>query len=300
MNYIHLIILLAGISSALIGCKKNVDAGYPLEAPVVFAPETISVGNVYRGTISPDGEEFYFFKQHTEGQEDYRIYLSKRVEGEWSDPHIVQLHGEYSDLYPALSFDGQRMAFSSYRPIPGDTSVSQNANLWYVDREGSSWGEPVFMGIPSTLDQYDAKPFFGKDNEIYFESTLPDWSQTYSLVTQWNGSAYGDPFPFEPVEQWRDWRNDLYVWGGILSPDGNVLILDVSHRNEASGEAGASDQWLSRKNEDGSWAEPVRLDGGFNSEGYDNFTFFSPEGDRLFFVRDFDMFYTAPLSSIFE
>jgi hypothetical protein len=37
------------------------------------------------------------------------------------------------------------MVFSSYRPAPGDTSGHPSAYLWYVERDGATWGSPVFM-----------------------------------------------------------------------------------------------------------------------------------------------------------
>ena len=97
--------------------------------PEVFAPETISTGNVYRGTFTPDGREFYFFKNVTEGEEDYRIFRSRLVDKRWTTPQQINLGGDFSDLYPAISPDGQRMIFSSYRPAPGDTSAHSSAYL---------------------------------------------------------------------------------------------------------------------------------------------------------------------------
>jgi len=43
--------------------------------------------------------------------------------GGWSEAERVDLGGEFSDLYPTLTHDGQRLAFTSYRPFPGDTSA---------------------------------------------------------------------------------------------------------------------------------------------------------------------------------
>jgi hypothetical protein len=261
------------------------------------------VGNVYRGTFAPDERTFFFFKKMTGDEEDYRIFSSRNVNGSWSEPEQVNLGGKFSDLYPTISRDGRRMVFSSYRPVDGDTSPSRsssprNANLWYVDRVGDGWGAPVFIANASTPANYDAKPFFGRDGEIYFESTTPDWSTTQSLVTRWDGEVYGTPEVFEAVERWRSWRTDLFVWGGVPTQDGRSIILDISQRDAETGRASASDQWISTRNKDGSWTEPVLLGLGLNSDGYDNFSFFSADGEKLFFVRDFSRFYSISLAAV--
>ncbi|MEO8587889.1 MAG: hypothetical protein ABI432_00830 [Flavobacteriales bacterium] len=52
----------------------------------------------------------------------------------WSEPSMVHFGAKNtSDLYPAPSPDGSVVVFTSYRPIPGDTSSHPSANLWYVE-----------------------------------------------------------------------------------------------------------------------------------------------------------------------
>lgn len=287
------------IALVFCGCARTCNQPSRDAAAVrVFAAESVSTGNVYRGSFTPDGRSLYFFKNVTEGEEDYRIFRSDLTADAWSEPRRVGLGGDHSDLYPTISPDGRRIVFSSYRSVDGDTTTAPNANLWYADWTDGRWGVPVFMSAPSTLANYDAKPFFGSDGEIYFESTTPDWRTTHSLVTRWNGREYGAPEIFEAVERWRGWREDLYVWGGVPGPDGSFVVLDVSGRDAETGRALSSDQWVSVRNADGGWADPVRLDGGLNSDGYDNLTFFSADGAELYFVRDFNQFYRVQLSSV--
>jgi hypothetical protein len=290
------------VALTVFGCARTNDG--PTDPgqwqPELFAPKTISTGNVYRGAFTPDGQSFYFFKNVREGQEDYRIFRSIRVGARWSDPVQISLGGDYSDLYPTISPDGERIVYSSYRPAPGDTSSAPNANLWYADWRGDDWGPPVFMAAASTLSNYDAKPAFGPGDGVYFDSVSPDWSTRRSLVTYWDGEGYAEPEVFEAVEQWRHWRPDLYVWGGVPAPDGRFIIFDVSEKDPDTGRALTSNQWISLHNADSGWTEPERLGSGLNNEGYDNFTFFSADGSDLFFVRDFDQFYRMPVAQVLQ
>ncbi|MBL8203186.1 MAG: PD40 domain-containing protein [Blastocatellia bacterium] len=259
----------------------------------LFGGGVLSVGEVYRGSFMPDGRTLYFFKKVTPEQEDYRIFVSHLREGKWSEPERVMLGGDYSDLYPAISKDGKRMVFSSYRPAPGDTSPKPNAHLWYVDRQGNGWGEPVFMAAANKLGHYHSWVEFGPDKAIYFRRTTPDWSANETMMTRWNGKEFAPPVPYAEAQRWKNWRSDVRVAGASPGPDGKVLFLDVATRNPKTGR-GASDIWVSFKRGN-DWSEPKPLGAGINSDGYDVFPFFSPDGKELYFVRDFAAFYRVRL-----
>jgi Tol biopolymer transport system component len=262
-------------------------------APVLFGEGVLSVGEVYRGSFAPDGRSFYFFKKVTPNQEDYRIFVSRLVNGAWTRPERVVLGGDFSDLYPSISKDGKRMAFSSYRPAPGDTSPKPNAHLWYVDRQGDGWGEPVFLAAANKLDHYHSWVEFAGDGAIHFRRTTPDWRLNETLVTSWNGKEYSSPVTFEASERWKSWSKDVRIVGGSPSPDGKVIFLDVATRNPKTGR-GASDIWVSFRNGK-DWTEPKALGASVNSDGFDVFPFFSPDGKDLYFVRDFAAFYRVSL-----
>ena len=264
----------------------------------IFAPETISTGNVYRGSFAPDGKTFYFFKNVTKGQEDYRIFVSKLTGEKWSKPVRLNLGGDYSDLYPSISKDGKRMAFSSYRPAPGDTSSHPNAHLWYVDKEGDDWGTPVFMSAVNKIGYYHSWAEIAPDGKLYFRQTTPDWSLNQTFFSSWNGKEYTTPILFEPVDRWKKWRADVRVTGGSLSPDGKALLLDVGVRNPQTGR-GASDIWVSVK-KGNEWTAPKPFGNEINGNGYETFHFFSPDGKELYFVRDFDTIYRVLLKEALD
>jgi hypothetical protein len=274
---------------------EAISAQNPEIKPELFGAGVLSVGEVYRGSFAPDGRVFYFFKKVTPGKEDYRIFVSRLVDGKWIAPERLNLGGEFSDLYPAISKDGRRLVFSSYRPAPGDTSPKANAHLWYVDRKGEGWGEPVFMTAVNKPGYYHSWVEFGWDGAIYFRRTTPDWQSTETLMTYWKGGEFTAPVLFEAVKRWKGWRSDLRIAGGSPGPRGMVIFLDVATRNPQTGR-GASDIWVSFK-QGKDWTEPKPLGSSVNTAGFDVFPFFSPDGRELYFVRDFAAFYHLPLKA---
>ena len=261
--------------------------------PEVVAPGVLSAGEVYRGTFTADGSALYFFKKTGSG-ETYRIFTSRQTAAGWSTPAVVDLGGEFSDLYPALSRDGQRLVFSSYRPVPGQAGGKPNAHLWSAERTASGWSPPVFLAQVSTPGHYHSWVEFGPDGALYFRRTTPDWSRNVTMRAAWNGHAFAPPEPYAEVERWKTWRPDVRIAGGTPGPDGRLVFLDVATTNPTTGR-GASDIWVSRRI-GGDWTDPKPLGAGVNTDGFDVFPFVSPDGRDLYFVRDFRTFHRIPLA----
>ncbi len=261
--------------------------------PEVFGAGVLSVGEVYRGCFAADGRKFYFFKKVKPEREDYRIFVSHLTGGRWSEPAQMRFGGDFSDLYPALSKDGRRLVFASYRPAPGDRSAKPNAHLWMVERQGQGWGEPVWLAALNQLGHYHSWAEFGPDGALYFRRTTPDWENNTTMRARWNGRVFLAPEPFAAAERWKNWRADVRVAGGSPGPDGKTVFLDVATRNPQTGR-GASDIWVTfQQGQD--WTEPQPLSPAINAAGYDVFPFFSPDGRTMYFIRDFATFYHLPL-----
>ncbi len=280
---------------ATVGCASSPpDTPAPQNAPVLLGPSTISVGNVFRGAFTPDGDTLYFFKNVMEGEEDYRIFRSHRVGDAWSDPERVLLGGEYSDLYPAIAPDGKRMVFSSYRPAPGDTSGHPSAYLWYVEREGATWGRPVFMAEATDLAHYHSQPIFDARGDLYFNRSAWNYRGHSEHVTRWTGDQYGKA---DTSAIWQSLRNlpgpGLSLYETTPGYDGTYALLAIGERPD-TGRAGPPDLYVSFRVDTG-WTIPRPLQGGVNTSATENFAFYAPGGHVLFYVRDFARIYHLPL-----
>jgi hypothetical protein len=284
-----------GPAPASSGCPHAPARAEPL------APALADSGRIFRGALAPGGEELYYFRKVTDDprQEDYRIFVSRLTDGAWSPGERVTLGGEYSDLYPMVSPDGRRLVFTSYRPVPGDTSSHPNAGLWYAAREGTGpraiWGRPVPIRGATEPGSYHSQPVL-VGGRLVFRRTSADWTTTHTMVSRWDGHEFGPPSPYAAVERWTGWRKDLYVWGGTPTPDERSVILEVSPVDAASGRRQPADLWISRRHGQG-WSVPRPLGAGVNLAGVmDNFPVVSADGCELVFVRDFTRFYRVSLS----
>jgi hypothetical protein len=266
----------------------------------VFGDGTITRrgDNVYRGQFSADGSEFWFFRKMRPDAEDYRIFVARRTGSGWSEPVQVSFGGSgESEMYPTPSPDGRRIIFTSYRPVRGDTSDHANANLWFAERQGAGWGEPVLMQGASTLSHYESQPWFDRDGALHFTSTSPDWRRQMKRQLAAGADLASARWQSDPlIEPWRDWHSGYQVVHATPSPDGQLMILEIVPV-EASGRRGTSDLWVSVRRGPG-WSDPVPLGNAVNSPGYEAFAVFTPDGETLLFVRQFEQYLQAPVTQV--
>ncbi|MCP4725530.1 MAG: hypothetical protein GY863_10860, partial [bacterium] len=143
----------------------------PGSEPVIFAPGIIPTGMYTRDfAMTPDGNEIYFCI--AVASYNYSLILvSKNVDGRWTEPEVAPFSRgmEYMILEPAISPDGSKFYFLSNRP---DTAAGEteggDQDIWVMDREGDSWGEPYNPGLPINSDGAEFFASETNDGTMYF------------------------------------------------------------------------------------------------------------------------------------
>jgi hypothetical protein len=114
-----------------------------------FAPE-YKVGELH---ISNDGNELYYHADRQGGKGKLDIWMSRKVNGEWSEPENVEaVNTERDDGWPALSPDGNELWFNRdygvwrskkldgewqapeliVSPLAGEPTIDNQGNLYFV------------------------------------------------------------------------------------------------------------------------------------------------------------------------
>lgn len=143
--------------------------------------------------FTPDGQMFFFDRTVDHSK---TIMVSHRVAGHWSAPEAVPFSGRWLDQDPAVSPDGSYLIFSSNRPVPGGDSVvfTQNgkqyrgAHLWRVDRQGSGWGTPVWLGTGVNGSNLVVAPSVAGNGALYFIQRLGGAMHIYR--SEYRNGAY--------------------------------------------------------------------------------------------------------------
>jgi hypothetical protein len=148
----------------------------PGRIPMVFAPGMVSKPDYHEHSspiFSRDGQEIYWSAQCMyEGSSNHRIFFSKVEDGRWTTPEVVEFTRQQHGGNPVFSPDGKRLYFHSCRPKPFNERFG-NMSIWYVERDGDGWGEPVKLGMPINSGHSDSSPYLLADGTIYFSSSRP-------------------------------------------------------------------------------------------------------------------------------
>jgi hypothetical protein len=298
MNRVLLLLLVAG----LCGCASD---GFPVltgeylgqtppgDTAEVFAPGIISTGLYTRDVaITPDGKEFYF--SVVLGNHDYfAIMVSKLVDGQWTEPAIAPFSGQYKDLEPAISPDGQQFFFFSYRPREAGGEVREDSDIWVMDRLADGWGEPRNLGAPINTDTSEFFPSVTVDGTLYFTRDGENRSShIYSaLRVKGGGGEYA-----EPVRLGAGVNADTAQYNSFVAPDESYLIFAAYG---AADSRGGSDYYISFRNDDDSWTGPINMGDSINTAGALEYSpYVTPDGKYFFFMaargRFADGFETPP------
>jgi hypothetical protein len=235
--------------------------------PQVFAPGVVTLANrdEWTGVFTPDGQEFYFSVSNP-GWSGYRLMMARQQEGAWTAPVVLPFSGQYIDLWPHLSPDGHQLFFTSSRP----EQTWLDTNVWMCERQGSGWSDPVKLGLNHVGRDYagtctaDGTHYFGSRRNggmSIFRSTPVDGEYTYVEML---------PYPINIAS---GYNQHPYV-----APDESYLIF-------CSDRGATWDLYISYRNADDSWQEPINLGPSINSPDSEWLPSLSPDGQYLFFSR---------------
>jgi hypothetical protein len=124
-------------------------------------------------SFSPDGKEMFFTRNNyhkgkmgasSAGVVNLATYRSVYAEGKWQPETPLPFNSpEYSVGHPCLHPDGKRLYFVSN--MPGGEG---GTDLYYVDRDGESWGEPVNLGPGINTSGNEMFPTLHPDGRLFF------------------------------------------------------------------------------------------------------------------------------------
>lgn len=285
MKWYHVMSLLL-LPAGMASCRPRSQPLAP--AAELFAPHLWAEGEeVHGGTFTGDGGTFYFFKKVGTG-EDFRIVVSSLRDGIWTGPERVTFSDTTSDLYPAVSADGRRIVFTSYRPVAGDTSRRRNAHLWMVERTGDGWSEPVFLSGVSSVGDYHPGVKMQRDGTIYFRVITRGDRGTWRA--RWTSDGYSRRERVVAVDNLQS--DSVRVWGAEPSPDGRSFFLTVARLRQAPASFGPSDLHVVAVDEAGNWGAPRPMDQ-WNTPANEAAVTVTPDGRYLIFTRDGRMYRAA-------
>lgn len=242
----------------------------------VFGLGVVSTGmNERDAAFSSDGNEFYYsLWQSGRGT----ILYMKQINGRWTEPQVASFSGKYNDLEPFITSDGNKLYFSSNRPVEGNEP--KDFNIWYVEKtNGAKWGEAKVLGPAINTEADEFYPSLTENGDLYFTAA--------------NEKAFGreDIFVSEFVDGiYQEYENlgdsvnsPRDEFNSFIAKDGTYLLYTTTGFGDG---LGGGDLWVSFKKEDGSWSRPKNLGEGVNTNKLEYCPSITLDGKYLFFTSN--------------
>ena len=242
--------------------------------PEVFEPKIISTGlDELNSIFSPDGREFYFCIRNSMGA--VSIFQLKMENKIWSAPKLLPFASRFGDIDVTMSPDGKKILFSSRRPVPGSDKPKEDYDFWMAEREGNTWGNPIYLGEDINSDRHDFYPMMTNNGTIYFSSQREGPGTNNIYRSELVDGKYAKAVKLGEAINTEHREFDPYI-----SPDESILIF-TSSRPEG---LGSGDLYISFKDKDGDWTKAKNMGDKINTHGSEYCSMISPDGKYLFFT----------------
>jgi hypothetical protein len=266
-----------------------VAAIFSVPPPELFAPGVISDANEqWRITFTPDGKTAYFAEspQFFPVTRQATIYVSRLRDGAWTEPVVAPFSGTHSDIDPFITPGGDRMYFSSIRPVDG--VARGDIDLWMMRRDGDGWGAPEHLGPEvNSPDNDELYPSEARDGTLYFASgpAAPAPGKHWDIFSAQrtrtgftSRAAMGDAINTAPA---AGDASPVAAWefNPEISADGRTLVF-TSLR---PGGHGLGDLYVSTREAAGGWRKARNLGTAVNTAADEYHPTLA--GHHLYFVR---------------
>lgn len=250
----------------------------PGDTPEVFAEGIIAHGfHEHNLTISPDGNEMFYAS--SSGDHKYYVIISIKKENEkWLSPEIAPFSGKYTDMGPRFSPDGEKLFFCSCRPLAGELEENETQDIWVVEKQEEGWSEPKNLGSSINTEHDEVFPSISSDGTMYFQYfEKKKGSESDIYFSRFEDGKYQTPEKLE-----YGISSEHYDASPFISPD-EMYILFQSIRPDGYG---GTNLYISFKNDNGTWSNPINLGKNINSIGNIIAPMISPDGKYLFFATN--------------
>ncbi|MFN8700286.1 MAG: OmpA family protein [Flavobacteriales bacterium] len=139
------------------------------EGPFCFGPGEKEI--FFTGTVQEKGKT----------PNKLGIFHSRMESGQWTEPVMLPLQTAYGLVHaahPSLSADGNRLYFSA--SLPGAIG---NSDIYYSDRSGGIWSNPVRLGEPVNTPGNEAFPFIHASGVLYFSTNHHSGGKDYDIFS---------------------------------------------------------------------------------------------------------------------
>ncbi|RCW91332.1 TolB family protein [Winogradskyella arenosi] len=206
------------------------------------------------------------------------LVVRQKKKGRWQNAEILNISGQYQDIEPFYSHDGDRLYFASNRPIYNDTTRN-DYNIWYSDRVEDRWSDPVALDsiINSKGDEFF--PTLSREGNLFFTASRANGVGKEDIFrAEFVDGTFKSPEPL-PAEI----NTATFEFNAYVNPDENIIIFSSFGRSDGFG---GGDLYISRKDKKGQWTASKNLGEDINSNKLDYCPFVDWTSGNFYFTSE--------------
>lgn len=267
-----------------------------LENPVPFKP--VNVGNglnsqydEYYPAITADEQMFLFTRKLPSAKSQYGFqedfYVSDKINGNWEKAYSIgpQINSESNEGAPCLSADGQILFFVACETEFGygvDRTGMGSCDIFYSFKNGDDWTKPKNVGPPVSTKWWETQPSFSSDGKtLYFVRGVTD-SNGKSNQDIYTSTLNKDGKWTVPVKLSNKINTPFNEESVFIHPDNQTLYFS----SDGHPGMGGLDIFMSRRQPNGEWGEPVNLGYPINTCNDENSLLVSRDGKTAWFASN--------------
>lgn len=232
----------------------------------------------YFPSVSGDEKMLVFTRRIKHGkteQEDF--FVSRFVNDKWSKAINMgaPLNTQLNEGAQSLSAGGNLLFFTGCNRPDGLGSC----DIYFSEKINGEWSKPKNLGNPINSAAWETQPSISADgNTLYFVSTRKGGygGQDIYVSTKVNGRWT------EPKNLGNKINTPYDEETPFIHPDNQTLYFS----SKGHPGMGGSDIYMSRRNTDNTWSEPVNLGYPLNTKADENSFIVSLNGEHAYFASD--------------
>lgn len=261
--------------------------------PINIGPAINTEYPEYFPTITVDGRTFLFTREipndsrSPRGQEDFFVStLSEKNIWTKAVPMPPHINTPKNEGAPTLSADGRTLIFVACADETGDYGPGRegfgSCDLFITKRIGNQWTKPINLPGNVNTFHWESQPSLSSDGKtLYFVRRVGKRgarmrSDIFQSTLQADGT-WGKAVPLPDNINTQLMETSVHI-----HPDGRTLYF------ASNGHVGLGgyDIFMTQKQPDGSWSDPVNLGYPINTENDENSLLVGPDGEIAFFASD--------------
>ncbi|MFN3841445.1 MAG: OmpA family protein [Cyclobacteriaceae bacterium] len=190
-----------------------------------------------------------------------------------------EVNTPYNEVTPNITVDGKMIFFTRKNSPDNLGGVNDASDVWYsTSPDGSSWSKSKNMQQPVNSEKVNNITAVGQDNNTVLLATGNDFELFERTVGGWRSKGTLGVY----------YENEHRYFEATQSADGKAILFAAKNRKSLfyKDNAEEKDIFVTLKNAQGKWSEPINLGASINTNGNEASPFLAADGKTLYFASD--------------